>query len=758
VVSEGTASTIAASARRTLAGYNSAGDLASITNALDQQTLLGSDALGRTTTITDPLSFTSQQAYSSIDQPTTALDALGQTSANTYDSAGRLSGVVNAAGVTIEAYTYDAQGRLTAVTDALGQSRQIAYDSSNRVREVTDRKGQRTTVDYNERGQVASLVTADRSIAIAYDAVGRTAEVRDNTSVHAYRYDEAGRVIQVDTTTAAGSYRLAYAYDSVDRVTQRTLSFNAIGGSGASSGTSTPEVTTYTWDNASRLSAQATVFGPPGSQTEHRTEYTFDAANRLASRKSVLGSTGSPLTQRYSFDAVDRLSRIQYLQAEGTASEQLLEQIDYSYDARGQRTAKTTLNNHGSGTAETAMQATYDAANRMQSITLALSNGTGNGTGTGTGTGTTSQTYALGYDAEGNLTSKQNTANASDKTVYTWDAQNKLTQISQSGAQGTVSAAFSYDSFGRRVQSSIQLGTSPATTVQYLYEGAQALGEIRNQALSHRLLTGLSLDETIARVALFTSGPSSGSGAADPANSRSYLTDALNSVIAQHNAASTGGIANSYGYSPYGQSTTVGPDATGNMNQYTSRENDATGLLYYRARYYDPVLKRFISSDPIGLAGGMNMYAYVEGDPVNYVDPTGEIGVYGYFMGGAIGAVVGGLGAAATGQSVLGGVLSGAIGGAAVGGGWLANAGAGAGAGLMGYLADPGCGGYSLTGGARAFGLGAVSGVFGRSVGLSNGLRAARSGAGGASAVNRAFAAQAAGGTIYGAALGAVAP
>jgi RHS repeat-associated protein len=262
----------------------------------------------------------------------------------------------------------------------------------------------------------------------------------------------------------------------------------------------------------------------------------------------------------------------------------------------------------------------YDAANRMQSITLALSNGTG--------TGTTSQTYALSYDAEGNLTSKQNTANPAERTLYTWDAQNKLTQISQSGAQGIVSAAFSYDSFGRRVQSSIQLGTSPAQTVQYLYEGAQALGEIRNQALSHRLLTGLSLDETIARVALFTSGPSSGSGAADPANSRSYLTDALNSVIAQHNAASTGGIANSYGYSPYGQSTTVGPDATGNMNQYTSRENDATGLLYYRARYYDPVLKRFISSDPIGLAGGMNMYAYVEGDPISYVDPEGLRGSF----------------------------------------------------------------------------------------------------------------------------------
>jgi len=76
------------------------------------------------------------------------------------------------------------------------------------------------------------------------------------------------------------------------------------------------------------------------------------------------------LTQRYSYDAVDRLSRIQYLQAAGTASEQLLERIDYQYDAKGQRVGKNTLNNHGSGQGETPMQASYDAANRLQSITL----------------------------------------------------------------------------------------------------------------------------------------------------------------------------------------------------------------------------------------------------------------------------------------------------------------------------------------------------------------------------------------------------
>ncbi len=153
--------------------------------------------------------------------------------------------------------------------------------------------------------------------------------------------------------------------------------------------------------------------------------------------------------------------------------------------------------------------------------------------------------------------------------------------------------------------------------MQYLYEGQQALGEIRDGKLSHRLLTGLSLDETIARIAITTAGTK------DAAQSRIYLTDALNSVIAQLADDDRASLQNSYAYSPYGQSSTVGPDSTSNPIQYTSRENDGTGLYFYRARYYDPVLKRFVSSDPIGLAGGMNVYAYVGGNPVSWIDPSG---------------------------------------------------------------------------------------------------------------------------------------
>lgn len=106
------------------------------------------------------------------------------------------------------------------------------------------------------------------------------------------------------------------------------------------------------------------------------------------------------------------------------------------------------------------------------------------------------------------------------------------------------------------------------------------------------------------------------------------------------------GLGNVYAYSPYGETVTLGPDE-GNPLQYTGRENDGTGLYYYRARYYDPVLKRFVSEDPIGIAGGLNLAAYVGGNPVSFSDPTGEIIPAVLLGAGAVGAVIGGLSAAA---------------------------------------------------------------------------------------------------------------
>jgi RHS repeat-associated protein len=109
--------------------------------------------------------------------------------------------------------------------------------------------------------------------------------------------------------------------------------------------------------------------------------------------------------------------------------------------------------------------------------------------------------------------------------------------------------------------------------------------------------------------------------ATNTTQARTYLTDALGSVIAQtqDNQSTLAG----YSYSPYGQTQSTG-NTEGDSVQYTGRENDNNGLYYYRARYYDPVLKRFLSEDPIGLAGGsLSFYSYVNGNPVSYTDPEG---------------------------------------------------------------------------------------------------------------------------------------
>jgi RHS repeat-associated protein len=131
---------------------------------------------------------------------------------------------------------------------------------------------------------------------------------------------------------------------------------------------------------------------------------------------------------------------------------------------------------------------------------------------------------------------------------------------------------------------------------------------------------------------------------------------------------------------------------------YTGRERDPdTGLLYYRARFYDPHLGRFVSEDPLELRGGINFYSYVQNDPLRFVDPMGLTRcnrLLGALGGAALGAGIGGLAgeAVSTGAGALVG-LAGGPGGAVVGGGVGAIAGvpmslvtAGGGAVIGGFL------------------------------------------------------------------------
>jgi RHS repeat-associated protein len=202
------------------------------------------------------------------------------------------------------------------------------------------------------------------------------------------------------------------------------------------------------------------------------------------------------------------------------------------------------------------------------------------------------------YDDQGNLATRTTHCGT---TIYTWNVKQQLTAIAGFKANcSTVSASFVYDALSRRIQKTVN-----GETTTYLYDGLDVIAEIGSNTATY--LRTNSIDEAIARYS---------------ANDDRYLlTDMLGSTVALADRASSAPVT-TYGYSPFGEAE-QGGQVSDNPTQYTGRENDGTGLYYYRARYYAPDFFRFVSADPIGLAGGLNEYAYVHNSPTGWIDPLG---------------------------------------------------------------------------------------------------------------------------------------
>jgi RHS repeat-associated protein len=211
-------------------------------------------------------------------------------------------------------------------------------------------------------------------------------------------------------------------------------------------------------------------------------------------------------------------------------------------------------------------------------------------------TSTPNATY--GYDANGNTLTK---TDSTGTTNYTWDFENRLTSVTLPGSGGTVS--FKYDPFGRRIYKSSSTGTSI-----YAYEGDNLTEETNSTgAVVARYEDTQNIDEPLA---MLRSGATS-----------YYHADGLGSITSLINAA--GSLAQTYTFDSFGKQTASSGSLT-NPFQYTARELDSeTSLYFYRARYYDPTIGRFISMDPIGFKGGNNHYAFVKNNPLLLRDPKG---------------------------------------------------------------------------------------------------------------------------------------
>jgi RHS repeat-associated protein len=180
-----------------------------------------------------------------------------------------------------------------------------------------------------------------------------------------------------------------------------------------------------------------------------------------------------------------------------------------------------------------------------------------------------------------------NTLSDAQGRSFIWDFENRLTQAVVPGTNGGTTT-FKYDPFGRRIQKSGPLGTT-----NYLYDGPETIQEVDNSGnVLVRYNQGSWIDEVLSELRSTTTSY--------------YDQDGLGSVTSLSNSA--GALANTYTYDSFGKLTASTGTLT-NPFQFTGREFDSeTGLRFYRLRYFDPNIGRFLSEDPIGFDGGINFY------------------------------------------------------------------------------------------------------------------------------------------------------
>ena len=245
----------------------------------------------------------------------------------------------------------------------------------------------------------------------------------------------------------------------------------------------------------------------------------------------------------------------------------------YNYDAEGNRNSSHLSASHQ-----------HDAANRLIQ----------------------DDSHCYAYDANGNLISKTELAAgacAGPMTAYSWDVRNRLVRID---FPDLTVATYRYDALDRRIEKDVG-----GVVTRYVYDDDDILLEFDGaNALQARYGHGIEVDQPL----VMERGGLSHFYHADHLGSIRLITDGAGLAV------------NGYDYDAFGnfEPTTVAPIAS--PYAFTAREHDPeSGLHYYRARYYDPSIGRFIGEDPLACGSNdPNLYRYVFNTPVNSTDPNGE--------------------------------------------------------------------------------------------------------------------------------------
>jgi RHS repeat-associated protein len=525
------------------------------------------------------------EAYGSDEQTKVAqqyYNALGERRLlRPANGLGSNPGVGAASGDFDTRWTFDAFGRVDGVSfpspaDAIAQpTESYSYDDNGNMTSRTTRAGDVLSMLYDDSGRLEQKTTPEGTTVTTYNLAGQPDTITRPDPHGAgvwqleYEYDFAGRVKSETTTTPEGIIRtVSYEYDGAGNRTRITW----------------PDgfYVDYVYDDANRLFRVI----PQGSSYAFA-QYDYDELGRLwryVTRNSQ-GSIRARMIAGYEADNDLTFQRYIFGNAPNV-------RFDYDHDASGylvSREASLPAWRWSPATTTEDYEAANYEVNGLDQYTAVAG-------------------VSYSYDLNGNLTSD-------GLRTFTYTAENQLlTATTLSG--GT--AQYSYGPVARRVRKSVDgVGTD------FLHAGNMEIAEYDTATgeLLRRYVPGLGVDQRVVAIECGVSSVCEPGGAG--VETRYYLTDQQGNVLAVTNE--DGSIHQQFFYTPFGVEL-VG-DASGNPFRYTGRRFDPeTGLYYYRARYYDPDLGRFLQVDPVGYADQWNLYAYVGNNPVNTTDPTGMYG------------------------------------------------------------------------------------------------------------------------------------
>ena len=560
------------------------------------------DALGRNTVKQDQNSLRTQYTYDVLSRLTQVTDALGNITQYQYDEVGNKVAQVDAEG-RITRWEYDARGRVIARVLPEGQRESFSYRADDKVSSYIDFNGQSFSYTYSGAESWLVQKTFGFAESFSYDLNGnRTLAQTYDAKRYLSEYDSRNHLIK---ETQPNGAVLEYSYDGVGNKTGQTITYQ----------NGDVRTQSYSYDALNRLT----------SITDHQGQITTYACDAVGNQTHIHYPNG--LVAIYSYDDLNRVTAVETQDDAGNVLSRYAYQLDntgrrtqisedsgrissYSYDD-GYRLATENITDPTNGSHNSSY--VYDkVGNRTQRTVNGIITDyvyDQNDRLTSSTEGSIETSYS--YDANGNLLTKNQ--GASTKT-YSYDRENQLTDFTD----GSISASYRYNTEGIRRSKTLN-GELTDFIVDSNLPYEQVIAE---QASDH----------TILKEYVFGSDLLSQNQAG---TSHFYHYNSLGTVTELSDSAGT--LTDSYQYEAFGE--LLGQTGTtDNQYLYTGEQFDAELDNYYlRARYYNPDVGRFTQmdtyqgrmSEPLTL----HKYMYTHADPINNIDPSGNVTLSGVMAG-----------------------------------------------------------------------------------------------------------------------------